>query len=69
MTWLPDQDPDAERAVFVAIYGEELWNQIQAVKSKPSGQEWRPAKRQPPPQDDRPATQTEDSSNPKWWEK
>lgn len=61
--------PDAERARFVELYGEELWAQIQSAKSKPSGQEWRPAKRQPAPQDDRPATQTEASDNPNWWHK
>ncbi len=33
MTWLPERDESAEREAFIAIYGEELWNKIQALSA------------------------------------
>ncbi len=75
MTWLPPKrDAEAERAKFIAIYGEELWNQIQAItEPKPlaSREVMRPRRHTPvaPPNNDRPALQTEDSGDPAWWEK
>ncbi len=70
MTWLPPEEDEATRkAKFVALYGEELWNQIQALSEpKPlAAREVLKPRRRPDP--DRPATQTEDSEDPNWWEK
>lgn len=70
MTWLPPKRDDAaERAAFIELYGEELWNEIQELaKPKPlaAREVFKPRK---PPTEDRPALQTEDSDDPKWWEK
>lgn len=70
MIWRPPaRDEAAERAKFVAIYGEDLWNEIQAISApKPlaSREVFKPRK---PPENDRPALQTEDSEDPNWWEK
>ncbi len=76
MTWLPPKrDAEAERAKFIEIYGEELWNQIQAItEPKPlaSREVMRPRRHAPAPEPspavDRPALQTEDSGDPAWWE-
>lgn len=68
MTWLPPSNDAATKARFIAIYGEELWNQIQAVSaSKPLAA--REVLKPKPPTNDRPALQTEDSGSPRWWDK
>ncbi len=70
MTWLPPKRDDAAaKAKFIALYGEELWNQIQALSEpKPlaAREVFKPRR---PPVNDRPAMQTEDSEDPNWWEK
>lgn len=76
MTWYPKRDEAAERELFIEIYGEELWNQIQAISEpKPlSAREvMKPRRPLPPvertpPDNDRPALQTEDSDDPSWWD-
>lgn len=70
MTWYPPpRDDAAAKAAFVALYGEELWNEIQRLaEPKPlaAREVFKPRK---PPQNDRPALQTEDSEDPAWWNK
>lgn len=75
MTWPPPRDEAAEKARFIEIYGEELWNEIQELgKPKPLAERevMRPRRPQPAttpsPATDRPALQTEDSDDPQWWE-
>jgi hypothetical protein len=65
----PPRDEAAERAAFVELYGEDLWNEIQALaKPKPlSAREVMKPRRLPT--EDRPALQTEDSEDPRWWDK
>lgn len=68
MTW-PRRNDAAERAAFIALYGEALWDQIQAL-SEPKPLATREVmKPRRPPADDRPALQTEDSEDPNWWDK
>lgn len=69
MTWLPPKrDDDAEKARFIELYGQELWDQIQAVSAtKPLAA--REVFKPKPPTNDRPALQTEDSGSPRWWDK
>jgi hypothetical protein len=68
MTWHPKRDDAAERARFIAIYGEDFWNEIQA-KIAPKPLAAREVMKPRPQVNDRPALQTEDSDDPRWWEK
>jgi hypothetical protein len=68
MTWLPPSNNAATRARFIALYGEDLWNQIQELgKAKPLAA--REVMKPKPPTNDRPALQTADSEDPMWWNK
>lgn len=71
MTWPPARDEAAEKARFIELYGEELWNQIQDLGKPKSLGEREVFKPRKPVADasDRPALQTEDSEDPEWWEK
>jgi hypothetical protein len=74
MTWIPDRDDAAEKARFIEIYGEDLWNQIQeltAPKPLAAREVLKPKQPAPtqPAANDRPALQTEGSDDPAWWEK
>ncbi len=69
MTWLPPKcDEAAEKARFIAIYGEDLWNEIQALSAPKPLASREVLKPRRPPENDRPALQTEDSGNPEWWD-
>ncbi len=69
MTW-EHRNEAAERARFIELYGEDLWNQIQALtKPKPLAAREVLKPRAPTADPDRPATQTEDSDDPLWWNK
>lgn len=68
MTWLPPSTDAATKARFIALYGEELWAQIQEL-SKPKPLAAREVIKPKPPVNDRPALQTEDSDDPHWWNK
>lgn len=69
MTWLPPNNDAATKARFIAIYGEELWNQIEEL-SKPKPLAAREVfKPRPKADPDRPATQTAESDDPMWWQK
>lgn len=70
MTWHPPaRNEAAEREAFIALYGEELWNQIQALKEPKPLATREVFKLRRSPVEDRPALQTEDSEDPNWWEK
>lgn len=73
MTWFPHRNAAAEKARFIAIYGEELWNQIQALSEpKPLAERevMKPRRKsEPTTEQDRPALQTEGSDDPNWWDK
>lgn len=71
MTWQPSRDDAAEKARFIELHGEDLWNQIQDLgkpKSLAAREVFKPRKPAPDIQD-RPALQTEDSDDPEWWDK
>lgn len=55
---------------FRKLYGDELADQVEKLKKKPSGVEvMRPKKPAQAAQPDRPATQTADSEQPNWWDR
>lgn len=74
MTWLPspeelETEAARKKAEFVAIDGEELRNEIQAMSApKPLAQREVMRQRRPST-NDRPALQTEDSDDPNWWDR
>jgi len=62
-------------AAFRRLYGDELADQIEAIKNQPTAQIWAPPprRREAPAKaeqlPDKPSEQTEDSDNPNWWER
>ncbi len=72
MTWLPPKRDDAAaKADFIAVYGEEgeaILKQLEGL-SKPKPLAAREVLKPKPPTNDRPALQTEDSGDPRWWDK
>lgn len=57
-------------AAFRKLYGDELADQIEAIKNAPTAQVWSPPprRRETPEKPDQPSRQTEDSEDPKWWD-